>query len=208
MEDKYKVFSEQYNNLLDLVEKVDEGVANQYKKFIDSLPNVILEKLATQKEFLCDGKDFRGILEVYEDELCFEYVKYGKYLSQTVNLKPFYEDELIDEDKSEEEKENELFIFSFTSINTEDEPNMKINYIEKDGKYNYVGSKMDGIELDTEIFIEKRDGELFLTSRKTFNDMEIFKKEVQVTYQELLDCVAYEEEGEYCDENEQFEKGL
>lgn len=199
MEDKYKVFSEQYNNILDLVEKVDESIANKYKKFIDGLPSIILEKLSTQKEFLCDGKDFRGILEVYEDELCFEFIKYGKFLSQTVNLKPFYEDELNDSDK-DEEQENELFIFSFTSINTEDEPSMKINYVEKDGKYVFAGSKIDGVELETEIFIEKRDGEFFLTSRKTFNDLEFYKKEIPISYSDLISKVSYEDEDIYNDE--------
>lgn len=95
MENEYKVFTEQYNNILDLVEKVDPNLAGQYKKFIDNMPIAILEKLSENKQFVCDGKDFRGILEKYEDELCFELVKYGKYLSKTVNIKPFYEDEIL-----------------------------------------------------------------------------------------------------------------
>ena len=200
MEDKYKIFSEQYNKILDLIELSVPDVVVNYKNLISNLPNMVKEKLLTKEQFVCDGKGFRAILEVYEDELVFEFINYGKYLSRTVTIKPFYEDEIIeDKDINFSDSENDFFMFSFTMVNTEDDPTIKFNYEEKDGNYNYLNSKVDGVEIDCEVFLEKLNGEFYLVVRKNFNGVEVCKKEYPVSYQSLIDCVDVEYDDNYND---------
>jgi len=199
MDSKYKIFSEQYNGLLDLVEMADEDLAKNYEKVIDSLPDSINDKLDQKKLFVCDGKDFRVILDKFDDQLYLEHTKYGKYLCSTVVLQPYYEEELEDPQNNEvlDIDKDGLFLFSLSFINTEDEPTTKLNYEEREGDYVFVDAKIDGVGINTEIFIKRKEGEFFLVSTKKFNDFEVYSKETKVKYSDLMACIAYEDENEY-----------
>lgn len=195
------MFSEQYNCLLDLVEMVDDDLVKNYKKVIDSLPDVINDKLDQKKLFVCDGKDFRVILDKYDDQLYLEHTRYGKYLCSTVVLQPYYEDELVDPENGKflDVDKDGLFLFSLSFINTEDEPTTNLNYEERDGNYVFVDAKINGVEIETEIFIKRKEGEFFLISTKKFNGLEIYSKETKVKYSDLMACINFEDIEAYPD---------
>lgn len=127
-----------------------------------------------------------------------------------MDLYPFYDDELLEDFEEDEEMEidpeiaededGNLLIFSLTFSNTLLQPDFRFNFAEKNGKYVYVGSKSDDIEIDFEVFVEKRDGEYYLTCKKSFNEIEVYKKEVEISYEELLEYAIVEEIEEYDDE--------
>ena len=205
MKEENKVFTEKYNNLLDLVEMVDEDIIDKYEKFIEGLPNVVKNKLQQQKEFICDGKNFRTILDVYEDQLCFEMTKYNKYLCTSICLQPFYEDEIGDCQEGLEPMdidEDGLFIFSLSFINTEEEPMMKLHYVQQGNDYNFVGAKANGVELCCEVFLRRKDGEFYLVSKMKFNELEVYTKKCKVNYSDLMDCITCEGYDSYSDDNE------
>ena len=195
MREKYKVFSEQYNGILDLVEMVDENLAQLYKKAIEMLPNEVISKLEEKNLFVHDGKNFRVILDKYEDQLYLEHTKYGKYMCTTIILQPFYEDEIDDAVEGElmEIDKDGLFLFSLSFINTEDEPTIRLNYEQKEGENIFKGAQVDGVEIDTEIFIKRKDGEFFLTSTKKFNGLEVYTNRVAVKYSDLISCISSED---------------
>ena len=195
MREKYKVFSEQYNGILDLVEMVDENLAQLYKKAIEKLPNEVISKLEEKNLFVHDGKNFRVILDKYEDQLYLEHTKYGKYMCTTIILQPFYEDEIDDAVEGElmEIDKDGLFLFSLSFINTEDEPTIRLNYEQKEGENIFKGAQVDGVEIDTEIFIKRKDGEFFLTSTKKFNGLEVYTNRVAVKYSDLISCISSED---------------
>lgn len=195
MREKYKVFSEQYNGILDLVELVDENLAQSYIKAIEKLPNEVISKLEEKNLFVHDGKNFRVILDKYDDQLYLEHTQYGKYMCTTIILQPFYEDEIEDSNNGElmDIDKDGLFLFSLSFINTEDEPTMRLNYQEKDGEKIFTGAEVDGVEIDTEIFIKRKDGEFFLTSVKKFNGLDINTKQIPVKYSDLMSCISSED---------------
>ena len=205
MKDKYNVFSERYSKILDLVEIVDESLVKDYMRFIDSIPEVVLDKLSKRKQFVCDGKDFRAILDKYDDQLCFEHITYDKYLCTSISIQPFYEEEIQDSvnGKVMEVDEGEgLFLFSLSFINTEDEPSIKLYYEQKENDINFVDVKVNGVEINTEVFIKREKGEFYLISKQTFieDELQLYEKKVPVKYSELIDCIDYEEENEYADD--------
>ena len=108
--------------------------------------------------------------------------------------------EIDDLDENGEQLEidkNGLFLFSLSFINTEDEPVTKLNYEEKNGEIVFKNAQIDGVEIDTEIFIEREDGEFFLTSTQKFNGIEVYRKRVLVKYSDLMACLNSEDLGIY-----------
>ena len=63
MDQKYRVFAEDYNKMLDLVEMVDVEVAEKYKKIISKIPEKVIEKLPYEKEFCYQAEDLR--IDIY-----------------------------------------------------------------------------------------------------------------------------------------------
>ena len=205
MKEECKVFSEQYNNLLDLVELVDEKLASKYEDVIESLPEVVKDRLRKQNKFVCDGKNFRAILDVYDDQLCFELTKYNKYFCTSISLQPFYEDEIADPETSLKPMDIDvdgLFIFSLTFINTEEEPMINLNYKQDGDEYKYIGAKINGVELCSEVFLERHEGEFYLVSKTKFNELEMYRKKCKVNYSDLIDCLSYSNVDSYSDDNE------
>lgn len=204
MKEKYKLFSEQYNGLLDLVEKVDEDLARTYERVVENLPDAVKSKLIEKREFICDGKYYRSILDRYDDQLCFEYTRYDKYLCTSISLQPFYEEEISDFEQGDQlmdiDKDG-LFLFSLSFINTEDEPTIKLNYEEIDNKPVFIGAKLNGIEINTEVFLKRKDDTFFLVSRQTFNDegLIVYEKQEPVAYSELMSCIVDEDLDSYTD---------
>ena len=184
---------------------MDENLAKQYKKVITNLPDVIKNKLEMNKEFSCEGSDFKSALDKYSDMIAFEYVRYNNYLCTTINIYPYYEDTLLDEvdDEGEEiyinpeiedDEDGEIFIFSLNFANTDNEPMATPNFEEINGKYHFTGMSGKGVEIQYEVVIEKKDEELALVSRKTLNELPVYEKRIPMTYEELVEYAIVEDE--------------
>lgn len=212
MLDRYKVFSEQHNKLLDLVEMVDQDLANKYQKFISSMPDDVYDLLDTKKKFAYKGDNCKVVLDRFDNMLEFEHVREDKYLCTSLNLYTFYEDDLLDEVEYSididpdiaEDQDDMLFLFSMTITNTTEEPEFKLTFEEVDGKYVYTGEKLNAqkLEIDYEVFIEKRDDEFYLICNKTLNGLHVYSKELPISYEALLEYAMDEEIEDYPDEDE------
>ena len=97
--------------------------------------------------------------------------------------------------------EDGLFLFSLSFINTEDEPQVKFYYKQNDNKVKYVGADINGVEINTEVFVKRENGQFYLISKQSFIDdaLKIYEKKVPVKYSDLLQCITYEDEIEYKD---------
>lgn len=51
MEEKYKIFNILCNQILNFVEFADKDLIEDYKKIIDGLPQIIIEKIQEHKGF-------------------------------------------------------------------------------------------------------------------------------------------------------------
>lgn len=216
MEEKYRVFAEKYNKMLDLVEKVDPDLMKKYQKVMSKMPKYVLRKLGENKEFSCDGTDFRVDFDKYDEMIEFQYTTFKKYFNVSMNLYPYYDDELLEDDELDEEieidpeiedkEDGNLFIFSLNMTNTEDEAKIKINFEEKDGEYKYINTETAGLELDYSVFVEKLENEEFrLVSRYTLNGVEAYKKELPISYDALQEYAIVDDK-ENTNENEDFEE--
>ena len=206
MEQKYRVFAEDYNKMLDLVEKVDAEVVEKYKKIISKMPTSVIEMLPYKKEFCFEGEDLRIDKDCYDEMIEFQYTTYRKYFNASMNIYPYYEDELLEDDEDEEyeeieidpeiedEEDGNIFIFSLTMTNTQGEAKIKFNFEEDNGKYKYVGAEQNGIELDYSVFVERREDEFFLVSKHLLNGVEIKKIEKSISYEELSEYACEEKE--------------
>ncbi len=206
MDSKYRVFSEQYNAVLDLIEKVDDKLANDYKRVMDNMPKAVLDKMEEKSQFIYDGKNFRAMLEKYQDQLCFEYTTYDKYFCTSIVLQPYYEDELDDLENNQkmEIDTDGLFLFALSFINTEDEPSIRLNYTQENNEYKYVNSNINGIEINTEVFLKRENGRYYLISRQNFieDELIIYEKKVQISYSDLIESIGCEDDEDYVDETE------
>ena len=194
MENKYKLFGEKYNKVLDVIDFADEELAERYKKIIDNLPTVVKDKLSEEEDFNIDSKYFSASVE--ESDGCvlrFKYTRFDKYIHTEIHLYPFYEDELYDSCEDTGFDEN-LFVCSIRVTNTKQEPNIQFNYKEEDGKYIYTGCDITGFEIFCDLVLERRDNDYYLITKKELNGFVINEKEIPVTYEELLD---YANEAEY-----------
>lgn len=194
MEQEYKFFSEKYNKILDLIEVADSNLADKYKNTIFNLPKAVIKKLQEDDEFECFAKDFQANLNFDGEMLEFDYTRYGKYLDVALRMYPIYEEEISNEIDEEFEEEfgydlsemNQWFIFSLTISNVKGVAKLRINYKEEDGKYVYVDSDINGIEIDYQSFVENRDGDYFIVITKYLNGHELYKIEKPIEYEELL----------------------
>lgn len=206
MEQKYRVFAEGYNKMLDLVEMVDSELLEKYKKVISKMPASVIEMLPYKKEFCYQGEDLRIDKDCYDEMIEFQYTTYRKYFNASINIYPYYEDELLEDDEDEdneeieidpeieEEEDGDIFIFSLTMTNTQGEAKIKFNFEEENGQYKYVGAEQNGIELDCSVFVERRNDDYFLVSKHLLNGVEVKKIEKPISYEELVEYACEEKE--------------
>lgn len=197
MEEEYLVFDERYNKILSLVQMVDSGLARKYKELISMLPHSVKKKLNRDEELCLYGKNFRIDLQDEEDMLEFQIEKFDKYFCGNVQIYPYCDFKLEDGvkfDESEEYDDEEveiedrhLFIFSLTLSDIQGEPVIRFNYEERDGKYIYKDTEVNGLELDYEVFIDKIGTDYFLTCIKQVNGIDAYVKRLPIEYNTLIE---------------------
>ena len=69
----------------------------------------------------------------------------------------------------------------------EGEPVIRFNYEEKDGKYIYKDTEVNGLEFDYEVFIDKVGTEYYLTCIKEINGIEAYVKQIPIDYETLVE---------------------
>ena len=198
MEDKFKFFDDKYNKILELLEIADSKLAEKYVSTISSLPNAVIKKLESGTTFKGFATDFQSSLNFDDEMLEFDYTQYNKYYDVAIRIYPLYEEEFADELDDEEldaELEdlmdmNQWFIFSLTKSNVKGVAKLNINYELKDNKLEYVSTDMNGVEIDYQVFVEKRDEQFYLMTTKYLNGNEIYKKEIPIEYEELKKYAA------------------
>lgn len=219
MDNKYQIFSDSYHKLFGLVEQIDEEVVEHYKKVVEKLPTRVIELMDEYKEFEHKGKNYKTTLTKYSDMIEFEHIVEGKDRPFVVTMYsyPFYADELLedfedgeivlDPDVAEDE-DGSMLIFSLTMSNTLKAPETKFYIDVVDGQYK--GTRVEGgdIEIDYAVYIEKRDEEFYLTSTKSINELEIYKNEMLITYDELLEYALDEYVDEYEEEEDLDSEGI
>ncbi|MBR6779094.1 MAG: hypothetical protein IKM43_03000 [Clostridia bacterium] len=233
MEDKYKVFSEKFNKVLDLVEKVDSFIATKYKYAISKLPKSFVQKLNLDKDFSMDGKTSK--YDIAYDDLFVElqHIEYKDFKDTLINIKPImmsdlecdfdiddYDEETrekileLNEELECDEDENMLFLFSLVESNSEtDDARIEFHFDEVGDDYIFKGfnenNKAQAWEY--EVFLDDRDDGYYLVSRIKFNTVLIRQQEVSIGYEELLDYVIeddneidFDGEAEYDEESGEY----
>ncbi len=202
MEEKYKFFEDKYNKILDLIAMADEKLANKYKSTISSLPDPVFKKLERGKNFKVFAQDFQSTLNFDGEMLEFDYTQYNKYFDVAIKIYPLYEEEFSDEvedddiDEAMEElqddlfKMNQWFIFSLTKSNVKGIAKLRIDYELEDNELKYVGTDINGVEIDYQVFVEKRDKDYYIMITKYLNGHELLKKEIPIEYEELIEYSA------------------
>ena len=195
MEDKGKFFEEKYNKILDLLEVSYNKLADKYVSTVLNLPKGVINKLESGKTFKAFAQDFQASLNFDGEMLEFDYTQYNKYYDVAIRIYPLYEEEFADELDDEELDEelealmdmNQWFMFSLTKSNVKGIAKLKFEYELKDGKLECVNMDMNGVEIDYQVFLEKRDKQFFIMITKYLNGNEILKKEVPIDYDDLLE---------------------
>lgn len=224
MVNNYQIFADSYHKLLELVEQVDQEVVSGYQKIVSKLPSKVFELTSENKIFSHKENSYKVTLDRYDDMIEFEYVVNGKDkpFVVTIYAYPFYEDELLEEYHEENEEdfeteniptgdldlddnENEMMIFSLTVSNTLTAPQTKLNVEIIDGKWQLKGVQGDDLEIDYAVFVKRRDDEYFLISKKSVNECEMYRKEVPITYEELLEYTISDVKNAYADDEDEDE---
>ena len=197
MKDSEEIFSENYANLLDLVERVSPSFSNQIFNFVSSLPKSIKQHIQEEDYCTYDSENGTMHVSVYSDFMDVEYLRYQPYLNVSMYAYPFYEEELNDYDENDECVEDKLMlIWSLTHKNTQNDPGFQFYYKENDGKYDYLGVEVDdGTKMDETVFIEKKKDDYKLIYIKSVNSIQVEYKELPISFEELASysCVDYEE---------------
>jgi hypothetical protein len=183
MDEKYKIFNDLCNEVLNFVEFIDEDLIEDYKKIIDELPQIIIKKIKDHKGF---SHKVNGIYysESLEGECMFSF-KCSKFPSpekKSILFQPFTQDFIKCLSSNED---GHCLIFRLVNTNKRSEPTLKINFEEKDGVMQYMGTEINGIEIDYDVYIHKVNNQLFLTSKKCFNWNEVYCKKEELSIEEL-----------------------
>ena len=184
MDEKYKVFNILCNDVLNFVEFVDKDLIEDYKKIIDELPQIIIEKIKEHKGF---SQRVNGTYysESRQGETMFLFAcsKFPSPEKKSILFQPFTQDFIR---CLSSDKDGRCFIFRLVMTNTRSEPTLKINYEEKNGVLRCKDTELNGIEIDYDVYIHKQNNQLFLTSRKCFNWHEVYCKKEELSIDEFL----------------------
>ena len=184
MEEKYKVFNILCNEILNFVEFVDKDLIEDYKKIIDGLPQIIIEKIQEHKGFShkVNGFYYSESIEG-ENMFSFKCHNFPAPVKISILFQPFTQKFLHTLNSDEDGR---CLIFRLVMTNTRSEPTLKINYEDKNGVLQYKNTETNGTEIDYDVYIHKQNNQLFLTSRKCFNWHEVYCKKEELSFDEFL----------------------
>lgn len=192
----FYIFDKGYNKILDLIGVVDPNLDKVYKNFAMKLSNRLVNRISGCENFSIDNEDFHVELSMLVNSLWLDHIKKReKYLAYEI-----YVHRLFEEDLFVDELNYRLFRFGFRNSEKKS-PDLKLYYEEKDGKLKYMGSNDEEGEfiIDTywDVYLERReDDNFYLICKKEFRGAVIYENEVEITFDELMQCVETEDEYE------------
>ncbi len=169
MDSEYKIFDKGFNKVLDLVESAAGQGAEGFQNLVDILPDEVLEETKKCEEF-SDANQF------YVVDLCntgntlhFDFARNYNYLRVMVKLHRIFQKELDENDNIE--------LFEFVIKNTPTGVKNCSNALEYRWNINLVLKGYD----------------YYLTTITTINN-KVYFNEVQVSYDEIQNCLETENE--------------
>lgn len=205
------ILNEKYIKLLELVERIDKKLVDKISLIIKSFPKPVKRYLKNEQSCSINSTESTIDINICNDIIDLQYIKYKNYSNTNIFIKPFYEDELTtdfeefveDLDLSDEDFEDDdfeedfhhLLLCSLTQTNTEEKCSLKF-YYNQNGK-NYDLKKVEntpnnGKELDISVYLDKIDEEFYLTCVRTFNGVELSSTTKKIDYSDLLEFAIEE----------------
>ena len=190
MEEKYKIFKQGFNKILDLLSLVDDEVEVNYKKFINIIPGNVLGAVSECDDFATHNDKYYVDFMRMVNAVSLDFINNKPYLRTEIYVHRLYEEDLAPKK-----------LFSLTVRNTSiKKPNIQLFYEEKDNKFDFVGTndkpKENNIDISWEVYLEYEDFEPYLVYKKFFRGLEIVSKEIPITFDELAQFIEDEEEYE------------
>jgi len=186
MEEKYKIFNILCNQVLNFVEFADKDLIEDYKKIIDGLPQIIIEKIQEHKGF---SHNVNGVYysEQRETDTMISFQCRNFPAKVSILFQPFTQRFLHTLNSDED---GNCLIFRLVITNILGEPTLKINYEEKNGVLQYKNTETNGTEIDYDVYIHKQNDQLFLTSKKCFNWNELYCKKEELSLEEFISLLG------------------
>ncbi len=200
MEEKYRIFEdEKFNKILDLVERVDINLIEQYKKVVNVLPAKVVKATGDCEDFDVSTSSYTAdmlrITDGVKDSIFLTFNNTKNNLKIELNIFPFLEldinKELDDLSKNEDylqdfnldneiKKEEDLpwFVFSLT--------------LSQDDKI-----------YDWEVYVQPYEDEFQIISIKNYKEQMVQQKVITLSYEELI---QYADNEEYCEDDEYYEE--
>lgn len=187
MEEDFKVFTKGFDKILDLIELGDDEVCEKYKKYMSMVPSNVLDAVSESKDFETGNSQFTVDFMRYENAVSLDFIRKNKYLRSEVYIHRLHEEDLSPKK-----------IFSLKVRNTKNKKeDLKFYYVEKDGKYDFVGTndKPNEINVDIswEVYLNYNDFGPYLEYIKSFRGMQIYSRTIQLTFDELTQYFETEE---------------
>ena len=183
MEDKYKIFNYGFNKILDLVEMVDSDIINNYKKYLNIVPENVIYAVAESDDFSTYSQKFSVDYMEFGDSVSFDYSNKQPYLRMEILINKLFGEDLAPKK-----------LFSMTVRNTKiKQPDLQFHYELIDGKLKLIRTSdkecLKNIDISWEVYLAYEEMEPFLIYKKYFRGVEVTSKEVNITFDELTQFI-------------------
>lgn len=193
MREEYKVFNKGFNKIFDLVETVEPKLISRYQTFIDSLPRIVLDKTSKCKDFIIDTDNYTVEMDRMPNSLDLDYIQKNGYKRTQIMVHRYFEQELFEQDVS-------ITLLTFSQRNTaRKKKDLQLFYEEINNQYKFIGCNdpdLTDIDYKWEVFFEMQNDEFYLISKFSFRGLEISCKKIEVSFDELFQCIETEDEYE------------
>jgi hypothetical protein len=194
MEERYKIFKNGFNKILDLLSSVDDEIELNYKKLVSIIPSNVVGAVSECDDFSTHNDKYYVDFMRLVNAVSLDYINKKPHLRTEIYIHRLFEEDLSPKK-----------LFSLTVRNTPiKKPSIRLFYEEKDGKFNFVrtGDRPNekSIDISWEVYLDYEDFEPYLVYKKFFRGLEIVSKKIDITFDELTqyieDIEDYEEDME------------
>ena len=174
MEEKYRVFAEKYNKMLDLVEIGNVKFVEKYQNYINKIPKSILGELNRDASAAFFNNSYDVTLDYCGEMLLFDMCTFEPEYNVMVCLNPYTLPELKSKAKINSNGSNDgIFIFSIKMSNTTEEPEITFHYLEQNNEYKLTSVDTVGKVFEFQMFVQQIDKDFYLVSKVLYNYLTI-----------------------------------
>ena len=94
MEDKYKIFNNGFNKILDLIGCLDCDIKKYYKKIVDLIPDNVVDAVSNCDDFQTESKQFSVDFMRLVNAVSLDYIQNKPYLRSEIYVHRLFEDDL------------------------------------------------------------------------------------------------------------------